>query len=199
MFATETVSYLSERILTIRVGLIWLMVLVCLLLTAAQLPWLAVASAMFILAFRLWDDLADLTYDRQHHPLRCLVRSVNLKSFHVAQWTLLAGLAGMVQFIAGGTRALIFLGLVMAFFAIYSATTERLSLRSLRVILVVAKYPAFILLLSLRPGDSFVLIVALAAYLLPLLDEVRSSGPRILIPAVGFVGLSILVWLVLNP
>lgn len=198
MFKTEAVSYLSERILTIRIGLVWLMVLVGLLLTAAQLPWLAVASAMFILAFRLWDDLADLAYDRRHHPQRCLVRSVNLKPFHVVQWTLLAGLAGMVQFLAGDTRTLIFLGLVMTFFAIYHVTKERSSLRSLREILVVAKYPAFILLLAPHPGDSFTLIVALVAYLLPLLDEVGSSGPRIIIPAVGFVGLSVLVWMVLT-
>lgn len=199
MFTTEAVSYLSERILTIRVGLVWLMLLVGVLLTSAHLPWLAVATALFILAFRLWDDLADLAYDRQHHPQRCLVRSADVKTFHVAQWTLLAGVAGMVQLFAGSTRALIFLGLVMGLFAIYRATAQRPRLRSLRVILVVAKYPAFILLLALRPGDSFVLIVALAAYLLPLLDEIRSSGPGILVPAAGFVGLSLLVWLFLTP
>ena len=199
MFVTEGHLYLGERILKVRIGLLWLLLLVGTLLTSAdpltRLPWLAMTSALFVLAFRLWDDLADMEYDRQHHPRRGLVRSAEVRSFHAAQWFLITALGILVLTITDGVRALAFLGLVAFYLAMYRVTGNRPGLRPLRVSLVLVKYPTFVLLLALHPDDPVALLAALGVYLLPLLDEVRSTGPAILLASSAIVGLAILAWL----
>lgn len=198
MFVTEGYRYLDERILKMRVGMMWLLLLVGLLFTAAEplsdLPWLALASALFILAFRLWDDLADLEYDREHHRQRCMVQSAQLQSFVAALWLMITVLTALLSHFVGGVRSLVFLTLVVATFATYRAVKSR----PLRTSLVLAKYPAFILLLADAPGDSVVVIAALGVYLPPLMDEIWSVGARIVIPASIFLGVAVLTWLALT-
>jgi hypothetical protein len=201
MFRAESCQYLRERILKARIGLLWLLLLIGGLLTNAEplthLPWLALGSALFILAFRLCDDLADLAHDRAHHPQRCLVRSVDLQPFRAAQWFLFALLIWLLAMVAEGGRVLAFLVLVVAILALYRVTRNQAGLRPLRTVLVLAKYPAFVLLLARRPSEPGALLVALGIYLLPLLDEVRVSGLCILLPAATCVGLACLTWLAL--
>lgn len=198
LFVTDGFCYLSERALKMRVGLVWLLVLAAALFSVAEplirLPWLVVTSLLLVLAFRLWDDLADLEHDRLHHPRRCLVRTAQLRSFHVALWLMIAGLTILLCCTVGGARASAFIALLVAFLALYRATAMWRDLRPLRVSLVLAKYPAFVLLLSDDPGDRTTLVLALATYLLPLADEVSSTGAIILLPAAAFLGVSILVW-----
>lgn len=199
MFRTEGRQYLGERVLKARIGLLWLLLLAGALLVGdyplARLPWLALAGAVFVLAFRLWDDLADLEYDRRRHPQRCLVRSLDVRPFRTTLWLLLAALAGLFATLADGARALAFLGLVAAFLAMYRVTGNRHELRPLRALLVLAKYPAFVLLLAPRPGEPIALLAAFGVFLPPLLDEVRSTGSGILLPAAALVGLAFLAWL----
>jgi hypothetical protein len=164
----------------------------------ANLHWLLLATCLFVLAFRLWDDLADLEFDRLHHPDRCLVRSADLRPFYAAQWLLLVSLAGFLMIFPQGGRILPFLGLVAAFLAIYRVTASRPRLRSMRTVLVLVKYPAFVFLLAHRPDDPATLLTALVVYLLPLLDELRSTGPGMLVPAALLVGLTFLAWLGLS-
>lgn len=198
---TEAYAYLAERILQMRVLLMWLLVLTGAVLTASdpvtRWPWLAIISALFIVAFRLWDDLADLTYDRRHHPERRLVRSAHLQGFRAALWLLLIGLTALVFFVAGAGRALAFSLLLVAFVAIYVLTAARPDLRALRAALVPVKYPALVVLLAEMPGDRSVAAVALGLYLPPVIDEVRSTGAGVLLPA-AVVGIAILAWLALT-
>lgn len=202
MFRTEGFQYLGERILTVRVVLLALVLLTGVVLTGtapmAHLHWLILATCLFVLAFRLWDDLADLEFDRVHHPDRCLVRSADLRAFYLAQWFLLASLAGALMVIADFGRVLSFLGLVAALLVIYRVTADRPRLRPLRMVLVLAKYPAFILLLTQRHGEPVTLLTAFVSYLLPLVDELRSTGHGMLGPAALLLGLTFLGWLGLS-
>jgi 4-hydroxybenzoate polyprenyltransferase len=199
---TEGREYLGERILKVRIVLLVLMLLTGVVVTRADamanLHWLLLATCLFVLAFRLWDDLADLEFDRLHHPDRCLVRSADLRPFYAAQWLLLASLAGFLMIFPQGGRILPFLGLVAAFLAIYRVTASRPRLRSMRTVLVLVKYPAFVFLLAHRPDEPATLLTALVVYLLPLLDELRSTGPGMLVPAALLVGLTFLAWLGLS-
>lgn len=202
MFWTEGREYLGERILKVRIVLLALLLLTGVVLTSADamanLHWLVLATCLFVLAFRVWDDLADLEFDRLHHPARCLVHSADLRPFYASLWLLLASLAGLLTVFPQDRRILPFLGLMAAFLAIYRLTAGRPRLRSVRTVLVLAKYPAFVLLLAHRPDEPATLLTAFAVYLLPLLDEFRSTGPGMLVPAAVLVGLTFLAWLGLS-
>lgn len=202
LFATDAYTYLRERIMQPRVVVMWLCVLTGILLTTippvTQWPWLAITSAMFILTFRLWDDLADLTYDQANYPDRCLVRSTHQQAFRALLWLLLIGLTTLIFFVAGSGRALVFIAILVAFLCIYTLPAMRPDLRVIRTALVLIKYPAIIVLLTDMPSDRIVPIVAIGLYLLPLTDEVRSAGTGVLMPAAAFMGIAILAWVVLT-
>ena len=191
-----------QRILRPRIGLIWLLLLVCVLITAAdpltRLPWLAGGSALFVLSFRLWDDLADLEHDRRHHPGRHLTRTPDIHAFHTLLWLLITTLAGLLLWLEDKGRALAFVGLVAVFFVCYHATADHPRWRNLRVALVLTKYPAWVMLLAREPSHLVALLTAFGVYLPPLLDEVRSTGQRVLLPAAACVGLTLLFWLTLT-
>jgi hypothetical protein len=199
MFTTEVHCYVMERLVQVRMGLIWLLVLAAVLLSVSdplsRLPMLAITSALFILTFRLWDDLADLDHDRVHHPGRCLGRAEDLRPIHATLWLLIGGLAVLFFRLVDGQRALAFLCLVIAFLAMYGLTARRPALRSLRLSIVLTKYPACVLLLADAPGGAVASLAALGVYLPPVLDEARSVGPRILLPAATLAGLAALGWL----
>lgn len=199
MFAAEGVRYLRERILQLRILFLWLLLFAAVSLNGVerldQLPWLAFAAALFVFTFRLWDDLADLEYDRPRHPQRILVRSDNILYFQLFLWLLVAGLTGLVLAVAGNVRALAFLAMVAVLVVTYRVTGKRSSLRGVRVSLVLAKYPVFVLLFATKPGNPLVLLSAFGVYFLPLFDEVRSTGRSVLLPATTLVGVLALVWL----
>jgi hypothetical protein len=202
MFASDVRCYLKERVLRWRIGLVWLLVFVGVLVTTdepvSRIPGLVLITALFILVFRLWDDLADLQHDREHHPDRCLCRVQNLRPFRISLWLSVTVLLGLLLMLADGKRALALLAVMATFALLYGLTTGRPDLRRLRIPLVLAKYPAFVLLLADDPGDDIALLVALGVYIPPLVDEVRSTGPEILRPAATLIGLAALGWLSLK-
>lgn len=184
MFAAEFRAYLGERMLTPRIGLLWLLLLVATGFTAARpllyLPWLAPACALFILAFRLWDDLEDVETDRRRHPQRVLVRSRHLGGFRRIRGILLLLLVALVVGLAGVDRALAGMVLAGALVVVYRVTPADTAPRAAWV---VAKYPALVLILANSSDENAVLAAALAVYLLPLLDEGREKGLILLAPA----------------
>lgn len=199
MFAAECVRYIKERFFQLRILFLWLLLFAAVSLNGAerldQLPWLAFAGALFVFTFRLWDDVADLEYDRRHYPQRILVRSDNILYFQLFLWLLVAGLTGLVLAVAGNVRALAFLAMVAVLVVTYRVTGKRSSLRGVRVSLVLAKYPVFVLLFATKPGNPLVLLSAFGVYVLPLLDETRSTGRSVLLPATTLAGVLALVWL----
>ena len=198
MWTADGLSYLKARMLSPRIVLLWLLLLGCAAPgSGVGLPALSLAAALFILAFRLWDDLADLAHDREHHPERLLVRTPDLHLFRVSKWALLAALAALLGVVVGNTQVLVLLVLVAILSATYGITNGRPALRSARLALVLGKYPAFVLMLTRDPGEPLVLMAAAAAYLLPLIDEVRGYGQGVLLPATLLFGLASSAWLIL--
>lgn len=198
MFVTEARHYIAERLLTPRIGLLGLFLLAC-VLPVADTGWIVLipTACLFILTFRLWDDLADLDYDRAFHSDRTLVLSSDLRLFHAVHWSLLVlFVLTLVELESGSVTG--FLILVAALWANYRLTAARSALRPWRAALVLAKYPAFVFLAAGQPGETPVLSAAAVAYLVPLIDEMRSSGVAILMPAAILSVLALLArWLLL--
>ncbi|AHF00334.1 hypothetical protein [Thioalkalivibrio paradoxus] len=196
-FATDAAGYLRERILTPRIGLLWLLVFAATAATVAEprpWAWLAVAAAWFLLVFRLGDDLADLDFDRRYHPQRRLVRSRETSAFRLMLVFLVAGLVVLTAWVAGTVQALGLLLLVAALAGVYRWTQDRPELRPLRIALVLGKYPAWILLLADRPWQGLTLAAALAVFVPPALHELRAVGRAMLVPVAAVAAAVIAVW-----
>lgn len=88
----EIMLWVRSRLLQWRIGLLGGLCMLALWLPATLRPWpgsvgllagTALALAIFISAFRLLDDLADLRHDAVHHPERVLVQSRQRRGFFV--------------------------------------------------------------------------------------------------------------------
>ena len=113
-----------------------------------------------IAQFRIWDDLADRERDRRAHPARVLVASPAVWPF-VAQAIALAALNAALLFVVEGFAAARLLLIVSAAAAAYYVLRARHRTVGSDLVLL-AKYPAIVLLLSggnPRPGR---LVLALA-------------------------------------
>lgn len=203
MTRTDTLlwCYVSERLLVPRTGLLALLLITCITLTGfnvpLQFPGLILCTCMFIAAFRLWDDLADLGYDRIFHPQRCLCRAENLTPFSILVPVLLAGVTLLVFLLSGYVQGLAFLALIAGFIALYATTGEAEKLRHLRMSLVLVKYPVFVLVLAREPVEPYSLLMALPAYFLPVLDEVRAGDKGLFLTAIAVAATGSLAWWVL--
>ena len=158
--------------------------LVLLLVGAAALggtpsaAWALAAGAtalLLVFQFRLWDDLADAPLDRVAHPERHLPRSESAAPFHAA----LAVTGGVsllaVFFLSGAAAAAGLLGANALFAAWYRRTPEKRK-RIPGTLLLLAKYPVFVLLLAPAPRDPVLLALACAAvYAVACLYEWRTS------------------------
>lgn len=199
MFAIEALGYLRERIATLRIGLLWLLLVgasaLAGALEAVAWPMLALACAWFILVFRLWDDWEDRTLDRHNHPNRQLVRTRHPQIFVTTLWVLASGLAACTAWLAGLHHALALVCVIACLLVLYRWTADRPALRPLRAGLVLAKYPAWVLLLAGPPWSALALAAALMAYMLPVVDEYRETGPHLL-PTAGIVTMALIgLWL----
>ncbi|TKC98053.1 hypothetical protein [Polyangium fumosum] len=134
-----------------------------------------------IVAFRLWDDVADLPHDREHHPERALCRRVSTTE------PLLYALGGLAFTAAsiGLTRVAIapFLGAVLATQGGFAARAAWPHLRGLFAHVILLKVPALALSLALPDTPPFValgraitLYGVVAAYEL-VHDEDARRGP----------------------
>ncbi len=201
MCTIESFDYLSSRILCARIALLWILLTAATVLTAAEpllrLPWEVLGCALFITAFRLWDDLADLDFDRRHHPQRVLVRATSLTCFCLTLWTMVALLVGLVTLLAGGVRALGLLLLVSAFWFLYRIDRAHALRRDWRRVLVLVKYPVFVLLLAADPASVLTVLTVIGVFVVLVLEEARDGGVTVLGPAAALLGAAIVVWLIL--
>jgi 4-hydroxybenzoate polyprenyltransferase len=118
----------------------------------------AFMALLLITQFRLWDDLADREYDRRHHPNRILVRAQRTTRF-VAICLLLAEINFVALWLRSGVPGVVALGLVNLAAALWY--TLRPSRRTaVGDFVVLAKYPAFVLILS---GGAWGAVTAYAA------------------------------------
>lgn len=193
LFWLELSGYLRERILTLRIGALWLLWLACALMAGAPALPAAALGALFIASLRLLDDLADLPHDRHHHPERVLVRSAAPQRFmRVCAGLIVLSLVALQQALSPGA-ALAGLLLVLALGAVYALTQRRPAWRPTRAALVLTKYPALVLLLAPHPGSVRAGLAAALVYLILLADEARSAGTALLAPAAVIAALALLL------
>ncbi len=121
-------------------------------------------ALVFLAQFRLWDDLADRQRDRARHPARVLVAARDTSPF-VALCVWLGIVNICIAAWRGGTLAASLLGCLDAGAAIWYAS--RSAGRTVAGDLVLlAKYPAFVLLLSTESASplGLTLLAASAVY-----------------------------------
>jgi hypothetical protein len=173
----DLLAWARTRLAQPRIAALWLLVLAAMLAAGPQGPaaWTPALSAVLIAQFRLWDDLADLPHDRVHALERVLVRSRRPGAFHVVLTASLALVAVALAALDGWTRALAYAALVAAAAALYRTTDSTGPRRWLRAQLVLAKYPAFVLLLAEDPASLRAIAAALLLYAVLGVHESRSA------------------------
>jgi hypothetical protein len=139
-----------------------------------------VACTLLLLGqFRLWDDLADRERDRATYPARVLVSATNVAPFITTCLTLAIVNLGLAAWLRGTTGATALLALDAAAAAWYIWRPAARSATAGLVLLT--KYPAFVLLLSVGTTASLSLVVlaAAATYGLACAFEIwhDASGP----------------------
>ncbi|MDI1448592.1 hypothetical protein [Polyangium sp. 6x1] len=193
MFASRdghwSVTWFRERVLASWYLLAPLALFIALAGGIGRLSTRTTTALFAIVAFRLWDDVADLPHDRKHHPERVLCRRVSTTE------PLLFALIGLAFTAAwiGFTRAAIapFLGAVLASQGAFAARVAWPHLRGLFAHVILLKVPALVLGLALPDtpplvalGRAISLYGVVAAYEL-VHDEDARRGP--LAPALVLV------------
>lgn len=197
-------EYTRSRLLRWRILALWAL-LVATRLIAAPLPdpesvaTPALFLALALVVLRLWDDLADLEYDRSRHPQRMLVRSDNLSMF-VAVVVLGLLLMGGAQ--ADDSRRLaVYVALLVWLALLYHSSLGIRVPRTARAVLVLIKYPVLVYLAGADPSRRAGL-AALFLYLALLMYEWRDdpemrAAPRQQILLGGGLGLVLVIGLFL--
>jgi 4-hydroxybenzoate polyprenyltransferase len=136
----------------------------------------AFMSLLLIAQFRLWDDLADREHDRRHHPNRVLVRAQRTTRF-VAICLLFAEINFVAAWLRSGVPGIIALGFLNLAVGLWYTFRPR---RRTPVgdFVVLAKYPAFVLVLSAAPltPTTAALWSALTAYAAACLYEIAHNA-----------------------
>jgi hypothetical protein len=174
----ELLDYARTRILRGHIVLLWLIVLcACLaagpLRGAGRIVWLAAACALLIAQFRLWDDLEDVAHDAARHPERTLVRSADRDRYYALLGVSIIVLVPLLGVFAGKFQVMAYLALVVGFGLVYRMVRAVAPRRFVRSMLVLAKYPAFVLLLASDPWRMWTVAVAMTLYLLLTVYEWR--------------------------
>lgn len=152
-------------------------------------PWTCIRAvgvmALLVVQFRLWDDLADRARDRVTHPGRVLGR-VDARPFQRLAFALAA--AGLVAagWSGGLTPLLMLAGLNAAFAVLYGLVRPHLNDTVWRFPVLLAKYPAFVVIVAASlgaPSLGRTIVAALltygAAHAYEALHSGRGSAPRL--------------------
>lgn len=167
--AADLVAYGRERIIRWRVAA--LAFLIVGLAFFVEVPGDALdalartgLALLLIAQFRLWDDLADRSYDSVHHPTRVLVRSRATGWFWAVLALLAVAAASAVAILRSWHAAPpIYLGLMVLLAGVYHGPLR--VPRFIRAQLVLLKYPVFVLLLAAPAFSTPALLAGTAAYL----------------------------------
>jgi hypothetical protein len=168
--------YFLERILTPKIGLLWALLSIGVWLVvdghSVSALWAPAIAALFVVAFRLMDDLADRANDAQAHPERCLVRSRHVSVFIAMAAFLVAALVLLTSLAFGAVRGLGMVILAIALLVLGRMYGWGAARRALAAKAVLLKYPALILLAAAEPLALSTLGVAAVLFVIPLADDV---------------------------
>ena len=132
---------------------------------------------------RLWDDLADLNFDRNNHPDRTLVTSSNIRPYFI----LVAGLTVLSAMILAVMRPpshwFTYVLLLAGTAIIYRRQVWPGAWRLVRMQLVLIKYPVFLYLCAQDGTPVSMARSGIAVYLLLSFIDLLSDATLRLLPA----------------
>jgi hypothetical protein len=107
---------------------------------------------LLVVQFRLWDDIEDVERDRRLHPNRVLVRSPLMPFRRLLAIVAVAALAAAAALDSGVLAGVV--ALDVAFLIAYHAVRRFVPDRIWRFPVLLAKYPAFVLVTTLAIGQA---------------------------------------------
>lgn len=179
--ASDLIAYGAERLCRWPLAALWLLVAGAALAGAHPQDPMAAAirtllTALLIVQFRLWDDLADREHDRQAHPQRILVRSSHPNAFRIALLLLTLPVAALLLVLGGPGHLLNYAGLIAAMALVYRMPWRS---RWLRNQVVLLKYPVFIGLSQMAFSRDAVLAAAVIYLAVTAYDwPIRKGSPQ---------------------
>jgi 4-hydroxybenzoate polyprenyltransferase len=167
----DAMAYTRERLLNARVGLLVVLVTGLSLIAAptqdaVELVGRAALIALLVSHLRLWDDLEDLPYDRIHHPNRVLPNQARLKPLWLTLGVAIVLSACLVALVGGIAWLTLYAGLIAFLLLVYRGPRRLMANRSLRVQLILLKYPVLLILGVPTPGSLRTLVASFLAYTL---------------------------------
>lgn len=179
-FVDDLQVYAVSRLAVGRIGLLWLAVAACALfvsreISAASAMLSLLVSAMLIVQFRLWDDLADREHDAATHPQRVIVATDHARRFSYLRGLLSLPIVTMLVMGYGIEHLAVYAGLLVFMSLLYAASGTALP-RLLRAHLVLLKYPAFIWLCAQDADPAQWARVGTSAYLALCIFEIASDA-----------------------
>jgi len=127
--------------------------------TIIELTTNLVLACTLVAQFRLLDDLADLTRDRQEHPTRVLSRAVTLGHFHAVVVALFVSNALLIELTKPTVVFVLFLLLTVLLQIWYWLPGRMLYRGILNYHIVLLKYPFFVYVLASNVRAAEVLIL----------------------------------------
>jgi 4-hydroxybenzoate polyprenyltransferase len=167
----DAMAYTRERLLNARVGLLVVLVTGLSLIAAptqdaVELVGRAALIALLVSHLRLWDDLEDLPYDRIHHPNRVLPNQARLKPIWLTLGVAIVLSACLVALVGGIAWLTLYAGLIAFLLLVYRGPRRLMANRSLRVQLILLKYPILLILSVPTPGSLRTRVASFLAYTL---------------------------------
>jgi hypothetical protein len=141
---------------------------------------MTVLMALFVIQFRIRDDLADIAYDTEHHPERVIPqyardRSGLLVFYAVAiLCTFVSTL--VLYYFRTPYQTMLYAALCLITEGIYAYGTLNATTRRTRAYLVHLKYPAFLYLATSTAESYELFLAAFAIYLILLIIELQSDA-----------------------
>lgn len=179
--AAELFAYARERIATLRIAL--LLAFIAGLGFAVEKPHdlsdavIRIAlTALLIIQFRLWDDIADREHDRERHPERVLQRHRGRATPFLVLFGALTVpiLALLFAFENPAWRIAAYGALAVGLAVVYGGQATAHG-RVMRMGWVLLKYPVFVLLPFSSPGSPNAWVAAAIAYLVLMLYDWATS------------------------
>lgn len=187
-FVSELARYAASRLGTARiVALTVLVIAVSLAISTHRSPTdigtSALLAGLLIAQFRLWDDLADIDFDRIHHPRRILVTSRNVRTYFILVAFLAVLNAAIIAALRSPAQLIAYMLLLAGTATLYRRRAWSGAWRLLRTQLVLIKYPVFLYLCASDGIPEHLIWGGITTYLLLGLVDLASDTTLRTLPA----------------